>query len=155
MKGSAKVIARLNARLAEELTAISQYMLHAEMCDNWGYKKLHDAIEKRAKDEMRHAEMLIGRILFLEGKPIVSKLVAMKIGATVEAQLKNDWDAEDGAVKAYNADVVFCLEAEDNGTREILDAILKDEEAHIDWIETQTDQIAQMGAQTYLGRQIE
>jgi len=155
MKGNAKVIARLNGRLAEELTAISQYILHAEMCDNWGYKKLHEAVEKRAKDEMRHAEMLIGRILFLDSKPIVSKLVEMRIGATVEAQLRNDWAAEDGAVKAYNADIAFCHEAGDNGTRELLDSILKDEEDHIDWIETQTDQIAQMGIQNYLERQME
>ncbi len=153
MKGNAKVIARLNARLAEELTAISQYIVHSEMCANWGYKKLHEAIEKRAKDEMKHAEMLIGRILFLEGKPIVSKLVEMKIGATVEAQHKNDWAAEDGAVKSYNADINFCLETSDNGTRELLDSILKDEEDHIDWIEAQFDQIAQMGIQNYLVEQ--
>ena len=153
MKGNAKVIARLNARLAEELTAISQYILHSEMCANWGYKKLHEAVEKRAKDEMKHAEMLIGRILFLEGKPIVSKLVEMKIGAAVEAQLKNDWAAEDGAVKSYNADIGFSAETNDNGTRELLASILKDEEDHIDWIEAQLDQIAQMGIQNYLVEQ--
>ena len=153
MKGNAKVIARLNARLAEELTAISQYILHSEMCANWGYKKLHEAIEKRAKDEMKHAEMLIGRILFLEGKPVVSKLVEMKIGAAVEAQLKNDWAAEDGAVKSYNADINFSVQSNDNGTRELLDSILKDEEDHIDWIEAQLDQIAQMGIQNYLVEQ--
>ena len=153
MKGNAKVIARLNARLAEELTAISQYILHSEMCANWGYKKLHEAVEKRAKDEMKHAEMLIGRTLFLEGKPIVSKLVEMKIGAAVEAQLKNDWAAEDGAVKSYNADISFCAETNDNGTRELLASILKDEEDHIDWIEAQLDQIAQMGIQNYLVEQ--
>jgi len=153
VKGNAKVIARLNARLAEELTAISQYILHSEMCANWGYKKLHEAIEKRAKDEMKHAEMLIGRILFLEGKPVVSKLVEMKIGAAVEAQLKNDWAAEDGAVKSYNADINFSVQSNDNGTRELLDSILKDEEDHIDWIEAQLDQIAQMGIQNYLVEQ--
>ena len=153
MKGNAKVIARLNARLAEELTAINQYLVHSEMCANWGYAKLHEAIEKRAKDEMQHTEMLIARILFLEGKPIVSKLVELKIGAAVEAQHKNDWAAEDGAVKAYNDDVRFAAEVGDNGSRDLLESILKEEEDHIDWIEAQLDQIAQMGIQNYLVEQ--
>ena len=100
MKGNEKVLAQLNYFLADELTAISQYMVHSEMCANWGYKNLHKAIEKRAIDEMKHAEKLIGRILFLEGKPVVSELNPIHIGETVEAQLKNDLDAEAGAIKS-------------------------------------------------------
>jgi bacterioferritin len=99
MKGNEKIIALLNDFLADELTAISQYMVHSEMCANWGYKKLHEATEKRAIDEMKHAEKLIGRILFLEGQPVVSQLNKINIGATVEGQLKNDLEAEAGAIE--------------------------------------------------------
>jgi bacterioferritin len=153
MKGSVKVIARLNARLADELTAINQYIVHAELCENWGYKKLHDAIQKRAIGEMKHAEKLIARIIFLEGKPIVSTLNKIQIGDAVEKQHKNDWQAERDAVTAYNADIRLCVEEGDNGTREMLESILKDEEDHIDWIEAQLDQIQQMGIQNYLVEQ--
>ena len=97
MKGNDKIIAKLNDLLSDELTAINQYMVHSEMCDNWGYEKLHKAIEKRAIDEMKHAERLIGRILFLEGKPVVSTLKGIHIGGEVQGQHKNDWMAEDGA----------------------------------------------------------
>jgi bacterioferritin len=105
MKGNEKVIAALDARLADELTAINQYMVHAEMCENWGYGRLHGVIEKRAIAEMKHAEKLIERILFLEGKPTVSKLNKISIGDNVEKQLKNDWKAEEAAIKDYNADI--------------------------------------------------
>ncbi|HNW60301.1 MAG TPA: bacterioferritin [bacterium] len=155
MKGDDKIIAALNAYLADELTAISQYIVHSEMCDNWGYGKLHAAIEKRAIDEMKHAEKLIARILFLEGQPIVNELNPLNIGGSVEKQLKNDWEAEAGAVKAYNAGIRLCLELGDNGTRELIDANLKDEEAHIDWLEAQLDQIQQMGLANYLLGQAE
>ena len=155
MKGNAKVIALLNEFLADELTAISQYMVHSEMCDSWGYTKLHKAIEKRAIDEMKHAEKLIGRILALDGTPIVSELLKMGIGADVEAQLKNDLAAEAGAIKAYNKGISTCLELGDNGTRRLIDANLQDEESHIDWLETQLEQIAQMGLQNYLQSQSE
>jgi len=153
MKGNAKVLARLNARLAEELAAINQYMVHSEMDADWGYGKLHEVVEKRAIDEMKHAEALIGRILFLEGRPTVSKLAAIKIGEKVEAQFKNDLAAELAAVKAYNDDIRFAAESRDNGTLELLKGILKDEEDHIDWIESQLEQIAQMGIQLYLAEQ--
>jgi len=129
-------------------------MVHAEMCDNWGFKKLAEAVEKRAIDEMKHAEMHIGRILFLEGKPIVNHLKEIRIGAEVEPQFKNDWSAEDGAIKSYNDGIKLCVELADNGTRELLESILKDEEAHIDWIEAQLDQIAKMGIQNYLVEQV-
>jgi bacterioferritin len=154
MKGNDKVIATLNDLLADELTAINEYMVHSEMCANWGYEKLHKAIEKRAVDEMKHAEKLIARILFLEGKPVVSKLNKITIGPDVETQIKNDWNAEDGAVKAYNNAIRLAVEVGDNGTRELLESILKDEEDHIDWLEAQLDQINQMGIQNYLVEQL-
>jgi len=154
MKGNEKVIGSLNARLTEELTAISQYMVHAEMCDNWGYKKLHEVIEKRAMVEMKHAEKLIARIIFLEGTPMVSKLNKMNIGQDVEKQLKSDWQAEFGAVKAYNESIRLATELGDNGTKELLDAILKDEEAHIDELESQLDQVKQMGIKNFLVPQV-
>jgi bacterioferritin len=150
MKGYAKITALLNEFLADELTAISQYMVHSEMCANWDYGKLHQSVEKRAIDEMKHAEKLIGRIIFLEGTPIVSKLNKIDIGANVEDQIKNDRAAEDGAIRAYNEGIRLCLELGDNGTRELIDSNLQDEEKHIDWLEAQLDQIGQMGLQNYL-----
>jgi bacterioferritin len=154
MKGNDRIIDTLNMLLADELTAINQYMVHSEMCANWGYEKLHKGAEKRAIDEMKHAEKLIGRVLFLEGIPVVSKLNKIKIGADVEAQHKNDWAAEEGAVKAYNEGIRLAVEVADNGTRELLESILKDEEDHIDWLEAQLDQIKQMGIQNYLVEQL-
>ncbi|MCR4394854.1 MAG: bacterioferritin [Dehalococcoidales bacterium] len=133
MKGDAKVIEALNSLLADELTAINQYMVHSEMCDNWGYEKLHKAIEKRAIDEMKHAEKLIARILFLEGIPIVSKL---------------------NAIKNYNSAILLCGEARDFATREILEHILNEEDAHIDDIEAVQDEIGHMGVQVFLSTQI-
>jgi bacterioferritin len=150
MKGNEKIIAVLNDFLADELTAINQYIVHSEMCDNWGYGKLHDAVEKRAIDEMKHAEKLIARIIFLEGSPTVSKLNKINVGATVDMQIKNDREAESGAIKGYNDGIRLCLELSDNGTRELIDANLRDEEAHIDGLEAQLDQINQMGLQNYL-----
>ena len=154
MIGNPKVIEKLNFLLADELTAISQYMVQAEMCANWGYKHLAEIIEKRAVDEMKHAEKHIERIIFLEEKPIVSELNKMHIGDTVEAFHKNDWDAENGAIQAYNDGIRLATEMSDNGTREMLESILKDEEDHIDWIEAQFDQVKQMGIQVYLSEQI-
>jgi len=154
MKGHERIIQVLNELLADELTAISQYMVHSEMCADWGYEELHEAVEKRAMDEMKHAEKLIGRILFLEGQPIVSRLNQMHIGAQVEAQLQNDWSAEEGAIKAYNEGIRLSVELADNGTRALLESILSDEEDHIDWLEAQRDLIEQMGIQNYLSEQI-
>ena len=155
MKGNETIIEKLNARLADELTAINQYIVHSEMCANWGYDRLHEAIEKRAIEEMKHAEELIARILFLEGRPIVSNLNEINIGAEVEAQHAKDWAAEEVAIKAYNEDIRLAVEIGDNGTRELLESILTDEEEHIDWIEAQLDQIKQMGIQNYLVEQID
>ncbi|MFZ2635303.1 MAG: bacterioferritin [Rectinemataceae bacterium] len=154
MKGNEKVIDTLNALLGDELAAANQYILHAEICENWKYGKLHDAIKMRAIDEMKHAEKLIARILFLEGRPLVTKLGAINIGSDVEAIHKRDWEAEHKAINDYNAGIKIVHEIGDSGTRELLESIIEDEEAHIDWIEGQRDQIAQMGAGIYLGEQI-
>lgn len=155
MKGDEKVIQKLNELLADELTAINQYMVHSEMCDDWGYHRLHEKTEKRAITEMKHAEALIGRIIFLEGLPVVSNLNPIHIGADVEKQLRNDLSAEAEAIKMYNAGVQLAVDMADNGTRELLESILKDEEEHLDWIESQLEQIGQMGLPNYLAQQIE
>jgi len=154
MKGNDKLIAKLNDLLSDELTAINQYIVHSEMCANWGYEKLHKLDEKRAIDEMKHAEKLIGRILFLEGKPVVSNLNKITIGGDVESQHKNDWAAEKTAIASYNAGIKLAVEVGDNGTRELMESILKEEESHIDWIEVQRDQIEQMGIKNYLVEQL-
>ena len=154
MKGNEKIIEHLNLRLAEELTAINQYMVHSEMCSNWGYERLHKLIEKRAISEMKHAEKLIARILFLDGRPIVSDLNKVHIGAEVPKMHAHDLKAEEVAIKGYNESIRLAVEVGDNGTRELLDEILKDEEDHIDEIEAQLDQIKQMGHQNYLVEQI-
>jgi bacterioferritin len=154
MQGNAKLMAALNDLLADELTAINQYMVHSEMCANWGYGRLHELAEKRAIDEMKHAEKLIARILFLEGKPVVSELKKISIGDVVPKQLENDRFGEEGAIKSYNAAIKLADEVGDGGTREMLEDILEDEERHIDDLEAQQDQIGQMGLQVYLGEQI-
>jgi bacterioferritin len=155
MKGNEKLIAVLNELLADELTAISQYMVHSEMCESWGYGVLHDAIEKQAMDEMHHAEWLIQRILFLDGSPAVSKLNPMKIGGSVQEIVTNDQDAELGAVKAYNAGIALAHEVGDQSTGDLLLRILKMEEGHVDWAEVQRAQIEQMGLESYLANQAE
>ena len=154
MKGDPKVIETLNSLLARELTVVNQYMVHAELCENWGYDKLHEAIQKRAVTEMKHAESLIGRILFLEGIPIVSELEKMHIGADVPKMFANDHEAELDAVKRYNAGIQICGDAKDYATREILERILRDEDDHVDNIEEVQDQIAQMGIQMFLSTQV-
>lgn len=153
MKGNEKLLKTLNDMLADELTAISQYMVHSEMCDNWGYEKLHKAIEKQAIDEMHHAEWLIQRILFLEGMPIVSKLNEMKIGKNVMEMVSNDQEAELGAIKAYNAGIALASEVGDESTGDLLTTILKMEEGHHDWASKQRAQIEQMGLENYLSNQ--
>jgi bacterioferritin len=154
MKGDPKLIKALNALLADELTAINQYMVHSEMCDNWGYDKLHKAIEKRAIDEMKHAEKLIGRILFLEGLPIVSELKKLFIGADIPKMFASDHQAEAGAIKSYNEAIILAGSVKDFATREVLESILNDEDAHIDDIEETQDQIGQMGLQIFLTTQV-
>jgi len=153
MKGNEKIIENLNFLLEDELTAINQYIVHSEMCVNWGYERLHKTIEKRAIEEMKHAEKLIARILFLDGIPVVSSLNKVKIGAQVETQFKNDLNAEEHTLKIYNEGIHLAIKLTDSGTRELLEAILLDEERHIDWLEAQLSQIKQMGIQNYLADQ--
>ncbi len=154
MKGNDKLIEVLNQLLADELTAINQYMVHSEMCDNWGYDKLHSAIEKQARDEMHHAEWLIQRIIFLEGGPIVSKLNPILIGKDVPEIIGKDQDAEMGAIRAYNAAIRLGHEVDDLASVDLLTRMLKMEEGHADWAEAQRDQIAQMGLENYLANQV-
>jgi bacterioferritin len=154
MKGNAQLLKALNGLLADELTAINQYMVHSEMVENWGYEKLGKRIQARAVAEMKHAEKLIGRILFLEGTPTVSKLNDIHIGAEVPKQFENDLGAEMGAVKGYNAGIKLAVEVADNATKELLESILKDEDGHVDDIEAQLDQITQMGLPQYLTNQV-
>ncbi len=154
MKGNETIIQHLNDRLAEELTAINQYFVHAEMTENWNYEKLTKPIKDRSIVEMRHAEALIERILYLEGTPIVSKYNEIRIGQNVEQMHRNDLDLELGADKNYNESIKLCAELGDDGTKNLLERILKDEEGHIDWLEAQLDQIEQTGTQNYLAQQI-
>jgi bacterioferritin len=154
MKGNEKLLATLNKLLSEELTAISQYMVHSEMCDNWGYEKLHKAIEKQAIDEMKHAEWLIGRILFLEGLPVMSKLNQIKIGSDIPSMISNDSTGEQTAVQLYNKAIIQAREVSDAGSADILTKILLMEEGHGDWLEQQRDQIKKIGLENYLANQV-
>ena len=154
MKGNEKLLKTLNSLLSDELTAISQYMVHSEMCANWGYEKLHKHFEKRAIDEMKHAEKLIGRIIFLEGTPIVNKLGGMSIGADASKQLASDHALELSAIRAYNEAIKLAGEVSDFATREILEKILQDEDAHIDGIEELRDQIGHMTLPIFLSTQV-
>ena len=155
MKGNEKLIAVMNSLLADELTAINQYMLHSEMCENWGYNKLHMAIRKQAIDEMHHAEWLIERIIFFEGAPTVSKLNPIKIGKTVSEMISNDHDDELKVVHDYNEAIRLAHEVDDEGSVDLLTKILKMEEGHVDWGEIQRAQIEQMGMENYLVNQTE
>jgi bacterioferritin len=153
VKGDERLLKKLDELLAEELTAINQYMVHSEMCANWGYQRLHEKIEKRAIQEMKHAEKLIARILFLEGAPTVSHLNDIHIGQDVPKQLQSDLQAELTAVRQYNEVIRLASEVSDATTREMLEHILKDEDDHVDWLEEQLDQIDQMGVAIYLSTQ--
>jgi bacterioferritin len=150
MKSSEKMLASLNGLLADELTAINQYMVHSEMCDDWGYENLHKHFEKRAVEEMKHAEKLIGRILFLEGRPVVSQLNKITIGKDVPEQLENDRQAEMGAIKLYNEAIALAAELKDHATRDFLQEILNDEDDHVDEIEALQSQIEQMTLPVFL-----
>ena len=154
MKGSAKVIQALNEALKEELTAINQYFLHAEMCENWHYDKLGDYIKKQSIDEMKHAEAIIERILFLDGTPNMTELMQINVGQNVKAQLENDLKLEVEAVGQYNKAVELARQEGDNASRELFEKLLKDEEAHVDWLEAQLYQIGEIGYERYLSQQI-
>jgi len=154
MKGNEKLLETLNSLLSDELTAINQYMVHSEMCANWGYEKLHKHFEKHAVDEMKHAEKLIGRILFLEGTPVVNKLGRLSIGADVSKQLAGDHALELGANQAYNKAIKLAGDVNDFATREMLEHILQEEDAHIDRIEALQDQIGHMTLPLFLTMQV-
>lgn len=155
MKGNEKLLEVLNTLLADELTAINQYMVHSEMCENWGYEKLHQSIRRQAMDEMHHAEWLIERIIFFEEIPTVSRLNMMRIGRTVLEMITNDNGDEMNAVKSYNLAIKLAREVEDQVTVDLLTRILKMEEGHVDWAEKQLAQINQMGLENYLLLQTE
>lgn len=154
MKGNAAVINELNAALSAELSAIVQYVVQAEMCENWGYERLADYTMKRSRVEMRHAERLIERILFLDGTPAVNIALKPEIGATVPAQLEAGLHDEKESVKMYNAAIMICEKAGDNGSRDLFQHMVEDEEEHIDWLEAQLTSIADMGLPNYLSQQL-
>ena len=154
MKGDPKVIEVLSQVLKAELTAINQYFLHAEMCSNWGYKKLYGAIRKESINEMQHAEKLMERILYLDGTPNMSDYFKITIGRNVKEQFQNDLALEHDAVKRLNEGMDVCVKAGDNGSRDLLQTILDDEEDHVDWIESQLHAIEETGLQNYLSQQL-
>jgi bacterioferritin len=154
MKGNEKLLTVLNALLADELTVINQYMVHSEMCENWGYSRLHAAIQKQAMDEMHHAEWLIERLLFFDGAPTVSKLNTIQIGKNVTEIISNDNEAELVVVRNYNEAIKLAREVEDQGSVDLLTKILIMEEGHVDWAEIQRAQIKQMGLENYLVNQM-
>jgi bacterioferritin len=149
MKGNPKVIEQLNRALREEITAISQYFVHSEMCENWGYEKLAKYIKKQSIDEMKHAEKLIEHILFLDGTPTMDPL-AFTIGGNVKEMIQNDLKLELGAVALYNEAAKVAFENADNGSRDLFVSLLKDEESHTDWLEAQEHLIAEIGYERYL-----
>ncbi|MGA2991449.1 MAG: bacterioferritin [Candidatus Korobacteraceae bacterium] len=155
MKGNEKVIAALNEALHEELTAINQYFLHSEMCENWNYERLSKYVKKLSIAEMKHAERLIERILFLDGAPNMAVPVQINVGKAVKQQLENDLSLELGAVKLYNDAVKLARAEEDNGSAALLLSILKDEEEHADWQESQLNLIKEIGYELYLSEQVE
>jgi bacterioferritin len=154
MKGNPKVIAALQEALKEELMAINQYFLHAEMCENWHYSKLGEFIKKQSIDEMKHAEELIERILFLDATPSMTEPMRLTIGKDVKAQLQSDLQLELSAVKLYNEAVKTSQEHADNASRELFERLLRDEEKHVDWLEAQVHQIEEIGYERYLSQQI-
>ena len=150
MQGDPQVLKLLGEVLSAELTAINQYFLHAEMCENWKYDRLAKHLRAESIDEMKHAEILMERILFFDAVPNVQKYMQINVGATVKEQLKHDLRLELEAVARLNRGIAACREKGDNGSRELLEGILKDEEKHIDWIEAQLHQIKEMGYENYL-----
>ena len=153
MKGSPKVIEELNKALREELTAINQYFLHAEMCENWGYEKLSEYIKMQSIGEMKHAEELMERILFLDGSPTMKPL-ELTVGKNVQEMLQSDLDLETSAVKDYNTAIQIAVAEKDNGSRDLFVQLLKDEEDHVDWLEAQIHQIKELGYERYLTMQM-
>jgi bacterioferritin len=154
MQGNPNVIAELNRALTEELAAINQYFLHAEMCENWKYDKLGSFIKKQSIDEMKHAESLIERLLFLDATPNLTEPMKLSIGQNVKEQLASDLKLEIGAVAMYNNAIKIARDEGDNASRELFERLLKDEESHVDWLEAQLHQIKELGYERYLSQQI-
>jgi bacterioferritin len=154
MRGHDQVITALNDVLTAELTAVNQYFIHARMCENWGYQRLWKKVREESIGEMKHADSLIERILYLEGVPNLQRLGKINVGQTVPEQLKLDLQVEQAAVKALNTAIELCRSLGDNGTRELLEHILHGEEDHANWIEAQLTLIAQAGEANYLAQQI-
>ena len=154
MRGNDQVIAQLNLALKEELTAINQYFLHAEMAHNWGYHRIGDYIKKQSIDEMKHAEALIERLLFLDATPKMDYM-ELSVGANVRAQLESDLKLEEKAVVMYNTAIKISREVGDDASRELFTKLLKDEEEHVDWLEAQLHQIKEMGYERYLALQVD
>lgn len=154
MKGNPTVLEHLNQALRDELTAINQYFLHAEMSENWGYKKYAKYIKKQSVDEMKHAEMLMERILFLDGTPKMEPM-SLTIGKSVKEMIESDLELEHGAVASYNESIRVCVENGDNGSRDLFMKLLKDEEGHVDWLESQVHQINEIGYERFLITQTE
>jgi bacterioferritin len=154
MKGDPQVIETLNRALTVELTAINQYFCQAKMCKNWGYKKLADKHYHESLGEMKHAEKLIDRIIFLEGVPEIARYDVIRVGTNVKEQFENDLQLEMSGVKHYNLAIDLCARLKDNGTREVLEPILTESEEHVDWLETQLDLIQAVGIQNYLTEQM-
>ena len=154
MKGNAEVIKALNEVLRKELTGINQYFIHSKMCKNWGYTVLAELAWKESIEEMKHADEVIERILFLEGTPNLSAYDKISVGSTVKQQLENDLGLEEGALVVLKAGIKNCFEANEHASRELLEHILVDEEEHVDWIEAQLHQIKEIGYENYLSQQI-
>src|SRR5678815_4247517 len=152
MRGNPEVIAQLNTALREELTAINQYFLHAEMCHSWGYHQLGSYIKKQSIDEMKHAEKLIERLLFLDATPKM-EYMELNVGPNVKSQLEADLKLEENAVEMYNKAIKISRDAGDDASRELFSFLLKDEELHVDWLEAQLHQIKEMGYERYLSNQ--
>lgn len=154
MKGDKQVVTLLNEVLTAELTAVNQYFLHARLCHHWGYDRLYEKVRKESIEEMKHADELITRILYLEGLPNLQRYGKVGVGQTVPEQFKLDLEVECDAVKRLNEGIEACRAAGDNGTRELLERILREEEAHVDWLETQQEAIRQIGVERYLSEQL-
>jgi bacterioferritin len=154
MKGNEEVLKALNEALSEELTAINQYFLHAEMCESWGYSEISALVKKESIDEMKHAEILIERILFLDGTPNMTDYGKLNIGQSVPNMIANDLALENSAIKMYNKLIGICVRENDHGTAELLKRILKDEEVHIDQLEEQEQLIKDIGVENYLAMQM-
>ena len=154
MRGDDEILGMLNEVLTGELTAINQYFVHAKMCDNWGYRRLGEKVREESIEEMKHAEELVERILYLEGVPNLQRLGTLRVGETVQEQFESDLDVEREALSRLGDGIALCLAKGDHGSRDLLESILVDEEEHVDWLETQLETIRQIGIEHYLAQQL-